>query len=254
MTSPRGTAKPFELLERTVAAVDAEDLEDVRKTIVFDGDAEAFLAASDLIGTGADWAWCRFEKDPTTWIGGNKATYFHILGLAARLELDALIVEDDLIPSRNAYTRALLFPVPSDVAFVQFFSGFTLRNKDMEPGLWRTPATVQGTQAIKFPLRTLRALTDWQKNDPEFLKYRGSDDALELARRRLALRPACHCPDIFEHDGLVSAVSEGMMLEGGITDVPDEARALHLSNRQSKTWPGPTFDAIRLFARHDLFK
>jgi predicted amidohydrolase YtcJ len=139
---------------------------------------------------------------------------------------------------------------------VQFFSAwlFGIAVAEPTPGLWRTPATVQGCQAIKFPARTLKKLVAWARL-PEWQKFNESDVALGLAQQRMSMRIANHMPDIVQHTGHVSVVSHGMLEEAGITDeFTRNLASASLPGRVSANFPGKHFDAMKLFSRHDLFR
>lgn len=259
LTTTRATARPFEYLEALLADIDEEQLpDDIRKFIVLDGtpaELEQLRAVvAELHTEGRPWEIVLYEKSHDAYLGGNKPAYWHVLELALTLGDDALVLEDDLESCNNATTRAVLFPVPSDVDIVQFYSGFSIMHPKTDAGLWRSPAKFAGTQSVKYPLRTLERLVEWKKAS-EFLKYTGSDQAIGLARSRLGLRLAHHVPDVYQHAGARSAVDAGTVLEAGITDGETLARLEHsLIGRTSVTWPGRSFDAMRLFACHELYK
>ena len=252
LTSPRKTDDPWQYV-RAVVDQAAREKVDSLKTIVVDGSQDD---KAELLAIAPDWNVVRFERPLGTWLGGNKWPYWELLNIANDNTADrdeALLLEDDIVFCINALTRMLTLRNPRDVDVMQFFSGFIFRDKETFPGLWRTPAPVLGCQALKYSSACLRRLIDWQKN-PEWQKYNESDVALGLAQTRLGLRFANHLPDIVQHVGDASAVSEGMIVEAGIDDdVTKGAAKKSLLGRVSVTFPNHPFDAMRLFARHDLY-
>jgi hypothetical protein len=257
MTSRRPGPEPFGLLLHTLEQLEEEKLPaDTLKCVVVDGNEDDFATVRELVDDFGQVATVElFTKPAAAKLGGNKLVYWAILGLAAKLERDALILEDDLENSARALERALMFPVPEDVDLVQFFSGWTLTDERMSFGLWRTPAPFAGCQAVKYPLRTLERLVGWSRISVEFQNFTASDQAVSVAQRRLGLRVANHCPDLFEHDGKQSAVDAGIMEEGNIVDDDSIERAKNsLRGRRSHTWRGKNFDCMRLFAGHELFR
>ncbi len=257
LTCPRKTDDPWQHAKTVAAAVDVEQLA-CPHVFVVDASEEKCEQLAELLPD--HWRIERYERPGAgTWIGGNKWPYWRLLEVALDVvgeSGDAVTIEDDVEFCRNAVTRMLTFPIPRDVDAVQFFSAwlFGVGIAEPVPGLWRTPCVVQGCQAIKFPGRTLRKLVAWSRS-PEWQKYNESDVALGLAQQRFGLRIANHLPDIVQHTGAVSAVSHGMLDEGGISDEMTRARADDsLADRTSKNFPGRDFDAMRFYARHDLFR
>jgi len=248
-------ARP-ELMEITQRAViDAADAEDIGnpKHLIVDGTEDQ---AAALAGIAPGWDVHRHARPDGQWLGGNKWPYWYLLEIARANTApgdEALCLEDDLEFATNAIQRMLLLRIPRDVHVMQFFSGFLFRDPKTPPGLWRSPAPVQGCQALKFGRATLDKLCEWKRN-PEWQKFNESDVALGLAQQRLALRFANHLPDIVQHVGDVSAVSHGMMAEAGITDGASvDVANQSLAERTSRTYVGPDFDCLRLFARSDLY-
>lgn len=257
LTSRRPEPSPWALLMNTLQQLEDEELSsETFKCIVVDGNEQDFAQVRELVDDFCGIAWVElFTKPATAKLGGNKLAYFALLELAAKLERDALVLEDDLENSSNAIERALMFPVPADVDLVQFFSGWTLTDARMHFGLWRTPAPFAGCQAVKFPLRTLERLLAWARVSAEFQKYNASDQAVSIAQRRLGLRVGNHCPDIFQHEGKQSAVDAGIMEEGNIVDEDSiELAKDSLRGRRSVTWRGKNFNCMRLFAGHELYR
>jgi hypothetical protein len=260
LTTARPTDRPFDYLEQLLFDIDAEELPDeCQKVILVDGTPDELEELRELVRDlhreGRKWECILFEKPAGATLGGNKLAYWRLLELALERGEDALLLEDDLVSCANATTRAILFPIPSDVDIVQVYSGFSIKHPHTEAGLWRSPALFAGCQAVKYPLRTLRKLVAWARLD-EWNKYTASDQAIGLARSRLGLRLAHHVPDLYQHAGFESAVDAGMVIEGGITDELSVAAMKDsvTDRRSSATWPGRTFDAMRLFARHEAFK
>jgi hypothetical protein len=253
LTSPRKTADPFSYVRAVVAAAVAEEIPNP-KHIIVDGTEDD---ASSLAAIAPGWTVHRYERPAGQWLGGNKWPYWRLLEIAAKTTEpgdEALTLEDDLEFAPNALTRMLLLPTPADVAMLQFFSGFVFTQPKMHPGIWRSPASVQGCQAIKFPRATLELLCRWKNEDAEWQKYNESDVALGLAQQRLRLRLAHHLPDVVQHIGDVSAVSHGITVEAGITDELQIDASNHtLAGRTSANYVGAHFDCLRLFARHDLY-
>ena len=267
LTSPRATAKPFEYLERLVDQIEHEDPACERHVIV-DGKPEDLEQLPERLVSSLAWHVHRFERSPTAFKGGNKLPYWHLLELARNAGGDVVALEDDLELCTNALTRMLTFPVPNDVAWVQFFSAWTFRDertKSAEPlrtwkahaGLWRPPSLLQGCQAIKFPHRTLEQLVAWRHRDEHWQLYNESDVSLGLAQQRLGMRGSCHQPDLVQHVGDSSAVAHGVLDEAGITDAAAAERGYadgSLGGRRSETYPGKSFDAMRLYARNDFYR
>jgi len=257
LTCPRKTEDPWQHARSVTAAVDAEQL-DCPRFVVVDADEGRVAELRKILPD--HWEIERYARPETgTWIGGNKWPYWRLLEVALDVVGEggeAITLEDDVEFCTNAVTRMLTFPIPRDVDAVQFFSAwlFGIGLAEPHPGLWRTPCLVQGTQAIKFPGRSLKKLVAWGRSD-EWQKFNESDVALGLAQQRLGLRIANHLPDIAQHTGHVSVVSHGMLVEGGISDDDTRDRADHsLADRTSKNFPGTAFDAMRLYARHDLYR
>ncbi len=266
LTSPRASDEPFAYFEHLAQQIDRES-PTCERHVVVDAGEEVFAELVGNTGLEAPWQFHRYERPLGTFKGGNKLPYFHLLELArAQAPMDAIVLEDDVELCANAITRMLTFPIPADVAWVQFFSAWTFCDKKLaggpdprpwrpHPGLWRVPNLLQGCQAIKYPARTLVALDDWRRRDPEWQKYQESDVSIGLAQQRLGLRGACHSPDLVQHIGDVSVVSHGMLDEAGIVDEQLREFANNtLAARISATWPGRGFDAMRLFASHDFYR
>lgn len=254
LTSPRRTADdPWDYVRAVISAAKEENLP-CAKHLIVDGTADE---ARTVAALAPGWAVLRYDRPDGQWLGGNKWPYWRLLEIANQLTGagdDALTLEDDLEFAPNSLTRMLLFPVPEDVSVVQFFSGFLFKQAQMPPGLWRTPAPVQGCQALKYSKKALDLLVKWKESDVEWQKFNASDDALGLAQERLRLRFAHHLPDVIQHIGNVSAVAHGMLRQAGIDDKIEADRCdKTLSDRTSANYVGKHFDCLRLFSRHDLY-
>jgi hypothetical protein len=253
LTSPRKTADPWEYLLGVVDHINGEQLTNP-KCIVVDGTDDDVV---ELTRLAPGWIVKRYVRPGSgTWLGGNKWPYWHLLRWARDCggDDDALVLEDDVVFCVNAVRRMLLLEIPPDVDWLQFFSAWMFTAPNAHPGLWRSPALVQGCQALKFPARTLEKLIAWEEHDPEFQKYNESDVALGLAQQRLGLRCGNHMPDLVQHVGQSSNVSHGMHKEAGIDGSSPAAIANHsLVGRVSVNF-SRQFDAMKLFARHDLYR
>jgi hypothetical protein len=255
LTSPRKTGDdPWRYVRAVIDAARAEDLENP-KHILVDGTADEAATVSEL---AKGWIVHQYQRPDGQWLGGNKWPYWRLLEIAfdaTAVGDEALILEDDLEFPVNALQRMLLLRIPRDVSVVQFFSGFLFRQPETQPGLWRSPAPVQGCQALKYSRSTLQILKAW-KNHPEWQKFNESDTALGVAQQRLGLRFANHLPDVVQHIGSVSAVSYGTMKQAGIADDSTDLEICDrsLGGRVSVNYVGKNFDCLRLFARHDVFQ
>ncbi len=252
LTSPRKMDDRWHYVREIVHQAQVEKL-DNPKWMVVDGTPEDLV---ELQALAPAWNICRHDRPIGQWLGGNKWPYWRLLELAKEETRDldeALLLEDDLTFPINALTRMVTLRNPRDVDVMQFFSGFLFKERQTFPGLWRTPAPVQGCQALKYSAAALARLVDWSKN-PEWQKFNESDVALGLAQQRLGLRFANHLPDIVQHAGDVSRVSQGMLVEAGIDDqATKDIASKSLAGRTSATYVGDNFDCMRLFCRHDLF-
>lgn len=252
LTSPRQTKDRWQYVRAVVAQAEREQL-DAKKWLLVDGSVED---AVELQTVAPGWNIFRFDRPAGMWLGGNKWPYWRLLELAEEETNDldeALILEDDLTFAINSLTRMVTLRNPRDVDVMQFFSGFLFTQKETFPGLWRTPAPVQGCQALKYSVNALRRLVAWSKN-PEWQKFNESDVALGLAQQRLGLRFANHIPDIVQHAGEASRVAEGMLIEAGIDDqATKDIASKSLAGRTSATYIGDHTDCMRLFSRHDLY-
>ncbi len=254
LTSPRKMDDPWHYVRAVIAAAETEHIPHP-KWIVVDGTPDE---AEQLVSiAGPSWGVVRYERPPGQWIGGNKWPYWRLIELAHELTPtgdQALLLEDDLEFAPNSLLRMLTLQVPRDCNAILYFNGFLFRQKQTHPGLWRTPAPVQGCQAIAFSRTTLELLVRWARDDDEWQKFNESDVALGLVQERLRLRFASHLPDLVQHVGNVSAVQHGMLDEAKIDDAEVVSLAdQSLRNRTSLNYVGPHFDCMRLFARHDLY-
>lgn len=253
LTSPRRMEDPWHYARGVIAAA-AEERTLNPLWFVVDGTQDD---VQQLLAIAPGWGVVRYERPEGQWLGGNKWPYWRLLQLAYEVTPagdDALLLEDDLEFAPNALLRMLSLPVPRDVNAILFFNGFLFRQKQTHPGLWRTPAPVQGCQAIKFTRPTLELLTRWAANDYEWQKYNESDVALGVVQQRLRMRFASHLPDVVQHIGNVSAVQHGMIEQAQITDGETLSAAdVSLRDRTSLNYVGPHFDCLRLFNAHDLY-
>lgn len=256
LTSPRrGNVEPFAYLGATLEHVKREGfVKALPRHILVDGNEDDQRAVEEL--AGRDWAVHRHEHG-VNWLGGNKWPYWKLLRVALEVTPkgdEAVVLEDDLQFCTNAVRRMLLLGTPDDVDALQFFSAWLFRQPNTIPGLWRTPALMQGCQALKFPRRTLELLCGWADEDPEWQKHNESDVSLGLAQQRLDLRFANHMPDLVQHVGHSSLVSHGMNEEAGIVDPEHVALSdRSLPGRVSVNFSA-RFDAMKLFARHELYR
>jgi len=129
-----------------------------------------------------------------------KATHAVAFRRMCRLAFDRgapflLALEHDIELAAGAVSWMEDFPVPDDVALVQFLNRTIAPGA--YPGLYRSPAhTLSMMQAMKIPRRTLE-LHSGQPRD----RNARNDLAAVLAGARLGL----HVPDLVRHVGRVSA-------------------------------------------------
>lgn len=235
LTCPRDDDEPFGYLNGTLAQIERErafGADVVAPTVVCDNTSSP---AAPTVPPG--WGLHFFSRPPGT-IHGNKWAYWEAFRVAAAADVDAVILEDDVAFCPRAVARMSLFPIPSDLGFVQFFAPASLQVAKMYPGLWRTPAPALCTQAIKFTRATLKRLVEWQGSQT-FASFKESDQALELARVELGIKFAAHCPELVQHIGAKSVATPGEGLEYDL--------------RHSKTFSA-RLDAMALFARQELYR
>lgn len=224
----RAAADPWSYLRATLEQIDAEEL-DAPRAIVCDG---AYGGPRP-----AGWRVVEFER-PAGALKGNKLAYWHLLEEGLATGGDILALEDDLELCKNAIRRMCTFPIPADLAWVQFFSPHLFQVAETIPGLWRPPQSSHlFLQAAKFPRRTLQALIDW-RSSPHWPKFNESDNALQLAAANLDLRYGAHCPDLVQHVGDTSAAQE--------TDRLGIGRVSKVYSRR--------IDALALYGRDDLYR
>lgn len=226
---------PWDYLTKTIEGVERENLP-LRKGIVCDGDY-----SGPTLPKGWD---LHVYRRPPGLVNGNKLPYWHLLRTARdQYKSDLVALEDDLIFCRNAVRRMAIFPIPADLAWVQFFSPTVFRHFDCHPGLWRPPlGSSLFLQAAKFPLRSLHTLCEWQDSEPGFAMYGASDQALPFAARFYEWNYGAHAPDLVQHAGVISQAQDDPNL-----DKLDEWRT-------SCMWGGPKWDAMQLFQRDDLYR
>jgi hypothetical protein len=182
----------------------------------------------------------RFRAPDDLNFGGTKHAYWGALtglleGTAAD---DLLVLEDDLAFCKNGFLRMLTFPLPADLDWVTFFGPQILVRAKAWAGLWRVPAPSFGTLAIKFRRESLRRIVIWPAQSPdEFMSFVAGDQALDRCRLRHGMRFGLHVPELVEHRGAISTQGDHLEHE----------------ERSAKSWPGPEFDALTLFGRHELY-
>jgi hypothetical protein len=238
MTCPRpvdpNTAddKPWPYVGATLDAIDREAVPVAAQVLFIDG-------TETPPEVKPEWEIVHWQRRHMA-LRGNKLPYFALLENAfARGHDQVLVFEDDLVFSENAVRRMVTLPVPTDCAFLQFFSPHLLPAAFMQPGIWRPPlGSVKFCQAIKYTRPTLARLIDWAENDREFGKFVQSDQALNCAVYRLQLRYGVHCPDLVDHVGEISAATPGDMID-------DEERGAQ--RRRSSCFGDVGFDALRLY-------
>jgi hypothetical protein len=239
LTCPRDDDEPFAYLAALSRQLEAEDVTFEVLVDISDVELERRAALSPRNLLPATTGLRHFERAPTVAgaLKGNKLAYWGAVELGHHFGGDVVILEDDIALCGNAARRMLTFPVPPDLALVQFFSPDFLPAARSFPGLWRPPAAdFTFTQAVKFPRRTIEKLVAW-KDDPRFLQFASSDQAVALWLRTSGLRFGVHAPELVQHVGEISAIQEQS-----------------LSWRIAKTWPGFDFDAMRLYARDELYR
>jgi len=273
LTSPRRTDDPWGYLASTIEQIEREEI-DLPKGIVVDGkyrgpalppgwDVHEFYRdgidlvsakASDVeIPAGTDDVLSKIVLGPEIrpivleenaargLVQGNKKPYWHLLKLAAETGDDVLALEDDLILCHNAIRRMATLPIPSDLAWLQYFSPKIFQQMWAHIGLWRPPPYSHGfLQAVKFSRRALPVIAAWRE-ELEWHKYGSSDDTLNLCAMRHGLKYGAHYPDLVQHAGAVS-------------NAAPECAPLPLDGRLSHCWPGKTFDALSLYRRDDVFR
>jgi hypothetical protein len=226
LTSPRATEDPWSYIRSSLVAIDEHDPPLSHRVIVCDGQYGGPRPPG--------WQIVEYERPPGSLHGRNKLPYWHLLERARELGHDAVCLEDDLSFCLNAVRRMASFLVPADLAWVQFFSPLHF-TPTMFPGLWRPPAWSHlFLQAAKFPHRTLVELVDWQ-TEPDFQKFGESDSALNLVATRKGWKYGAHCPDLVQHEGIVSVANEGASMY----------------DRRARCFPGPNFDALQCW-KNDL--
>lgn len=229
-----GDADPWQYIKRTLPPIDAERVPGLRKGIVCDGPYEGPRPPG--------WDVYEFQRPPGNLRAGNKLPYWHLLRVGLDLGGDLLALEDDVSFARNAVRRMATFPIPDDLAWVQFFSPMVIRTFDTYPGLWRPPAGSSSfLQAAKFPERTLQRLIEWQENAAEFSISQASDSALAIFAPLLGLSYGVHVPDLVQHVGELSEAQE-------------DTKELK-DRRTSVCFPSdPGFDSMSLYLRDELFR
>jgi hypothetical protein len=268
LTSARRTDDPWAYLTKTVEQIEAEEI-DIPKGIVVDGrykgpalpagwsvteflERELDAGAVDMAGfddTGIN-VMAKLQElvvpkevrqRQKLW-QGNKDPYWFLLGKALATGDDVIVLEDDLLLCRNAIRRMVAQPIPSDLAWIQYFSPRIFQTAWAAAGLWRPPPYSHSfLQAVKYSRRALATIASW-RDDPEFGKFSSSDDTLNLCAMRNGLHYGAHYPDLVQHVG--ESTNCDPNIEPGKID----------GWRTSKCWPGPKFDALSLFQRDDVYR
>lgn len=234
MTSPRRTS----YLSETLAGLDREGAD------VFD----AKLVASDgpLENKDVTWPTSVFEGP-----SGTRKAFWRVFRLAVDRNVDRLvIVEDDVMPCRNAMHYIRKFEVPEDLAFVSFFEMKEL-TPTAAPGLYslglfevgpkdgmrKQTRLYCGNQCLLLPRRTLDYLVTCDPFDSGLPKDRwllpdfSSDSVMGWHLDHSPWpRYGAHVPCLVEHIGAISTYRDGRTLEG----------------RQAVVFPGGHFDALEL--------
>lgn len=240
LTCPRPVevegANPWPYVEETLRQIVAEDVSSPHVLFV-DGKRPDFVLPGDEQDgeePALRWMVAEWER-PHMSLRGNKLPYWALLRHALEAGFEEIVVfEDDLQFCANAVRRMVTFPVPRDLALVQFFAPNINIAAHMHPGLWRVPQTsYEFMQAVKLPRRTIHALVDWSTTF-EFNKFVEADMAMNLALQRLGLRWGVHTPDLVQHIGENSAADPG-------------ASVRPTSGRVAQCFPDPGFDALRLY-------
>jgi hypothetical protein len=236
MTSPRQTS----YLTETLAGLDREGAD------VFD----AKLVVSDGPLENKDLSWPAAVFDGPS---GTRKAFWRVFQLAVERKVDRLvIVEDDVLPCRNALRYIRKFEVPEDLAFVSFFEMKELKDlESVTPGLYslglfemgpeagmrKQTRLYCGNQCLLLPRRTLDYLVTCDPFDaglPEdqwlFPDY--SSDAVmgwHLSRSPWP-RYGTYVPSLVEHIGATSTYWDHRTLDG----------------RQAVVFAGGEFDALNL--------
>lgn len=178
-------------------------------------------------------------------LDGQVANYWRALRVARdlceryRLE-QILVLEDDVELCTGALEYIEAFPVPPDLAFLEWFDGahpaavpFTAVFTGLPPwGL--VPGLLVKLQAVTWPLRTIRALFEaWPLPPAWWTPKHGGDDLLTCIAGDLGWDWRVHLPNLVQHVGAVSLVDAKRTLTG---------------KRISKNYPGADFDARTLWA------
>lgn len=141
----------------------------------------------------------------------NKWTAWEAFRIAENASEDLCFFEDDLLFCKNAPSFIEDFVVPEDLAFVTFFSSWV--DNTWPIGLWRHNAhSYMMAQALKFPLRTVRALVDY-KADAMWASFPkgGFDEVLNHTAIARSWKYGIFNPGLVQHVGAVSAVGNGAL-------------------------------------------
>jgi hypothetical protein len=212
-----------EYLRATLAAADAAGAASQARAVV--ADAPDGLVGHELAG----WPVVYAPKPAGAWRTVNKWSTWAAFELALGRGEDLVFLEDDVMPCARALEYAAALEVPPDCAWVSLYAPWG--DGKIPFGIWRFPA-VRFTycQALKIPLRTLRALVA-ARGEMERAPVGGSDESMALIGRARRWHYGTHYPSLFQHVGERSSVSELQH---------------HPEQRVSRAWPGPGFDAMEL--------
>lgn len=202
-TCPRPDGASY--LEQTISDID-ESARGRREILVDADSGEIDLSGSKFV----EWrirhlrSWS--EPHPA---GENKWVVWQALRIAIQRNEDLILLQDDLHLARGAAVWMEDFPVPADLAWVSFYApqGDAL----MVPSLARWHCQhFNYCQALKIPLRTLRAL-----REPEIVREMavhrmgGDDETLRHFGDRFDWKFGVIYPGPVQHVGAVSAVGNG---------------------------------------------
>lgn len=152
-----------------------------------------------VFSDGQTDAACAHETMPKR---GQVASVWAIMERAARSGEDLVLFEDDIELTDGAAPYIADFPVPDDVAMVQFCSTLFVASATWMLARIPTRSMSWMFQAIKLPLRSLRALVTNPPRDP-------SNCLLPNMFLPAGERAAVHVPHLVRHIGKVSALRPG---------------------------------------------
>jgi hypothetical protein len=164
--------------------------------------------------------------------GGNDFRW-----MISRLDpmIDAILLEDDVQPCRNAVPAMVREIVPDDCGAISFYdAGDTIGHlyAGHETGMHRVPASgpndlgFHGAQALRLPAWLIARMQAGQFDPPHV----GQDVWLGRVLKGLGMKIAVMCPSLVQHVGEDSLCTPGAKLTG--------ARA------PATNFPGEDFDAL----------